>query len=950
MAFVGAWASHQAALEQLRDQVVKRGDLLGSALNEAVKATQSDDEIRFAVEEMVGKESSVYGIAVATKDPVVIWASSFRPGTSEDELTQSMLLTLRQTLSDGVFGHHFASDGDLITLVPLSLRAAALASAVGSTADEGTSAPRHSNVADPPEYPSRSRFTVPGALYRGAVYLRFDWDSIKKASGNILWRSVIIMLAGIALMGALAYWLLYRTVLTPMAIIGAAMEHQKQGKESVRVPALDDDEIGRLAMMFNQMLDTLLERDRRFRIVVDNLPIAIRLTDIDGRYELTNQKYDQWFCEGRTDQNGTSESGFSAQHDVALARAQQERQVIDTGEPVAWEEQRLVSTGERRVFVTSLFPVFNGRGHLDAMGSASTDITDRKRHEDQLRQFSKAVESAGNGIMIADATQPDYPIIYVNPAAEQLTGYSAEEYLGRSARFLHGDEKNQLGLEDIRAALRGGRGCRTILRNFRKDGSLFWNDFTLSPVYNTGGELTHYVGIQSDITEHKEAEEHIQALAFFDTLTKIPNRTLFRDRLQQALTHAERNGQNLGLLYLDLDNFKAVNDSLGHNTGDRLLQIVTKRVVGCVRQWDTVARVGGDEFTIIVDNLAPHDTVRTLTGIAEKVLAVLSEPVMLDEQEIIVTASIGIAHYPQDGDTVEELVKNADTAMYHSKSLGRDNCQFFLSKLDVAARERQRVEAQLHHALKRGEMTLEYQPQVDIATGCTCGVEVLLRWTNPVLGTVEPGIFIPAAESTGVIVRLGEWVLQQACDRFRHWQSDGMAIPRFSVNLSPRQFRQSEFVSRVSRILSDSQLQPACLELEVTESSIIHDPEIAVAMLQDLKQLGVRVAMDDFGTGYSSLRYLRELPIDVVKIDKSFIQDIPADPDNVKIVMAIIAMAKGLKMEVIAEGVETAEQLTALRELGCNKAQGCICSRPLSEKEFLAWMDRSAPGTTVHAR
>ncbi|MDJ0860695.1 MAG: EAL domain-containing protein [Gammaproteobacteria bacterium] len=949
-AFVGAWASHEAALGQLRDQVVKRGELLGAALNEAAKATQSDDEIRFAVEEIVGKESSVFGIAVATQDPTVIWASSFRPGTGEDALTQSMLLTLRQTLNDGVFGHYFTPDGDLVTLVPLSPRAAALASAVDSRAEEGSSATDRSNVADSPAYPWQSRFTVPDPLFRGAIYLRFDWDSVKQASGNILWRSVIIMLAGIALMGILAYWLLYRTVLKPMAIIGAAMQHQKQGKAGVRVPALEEDEIGRFGMMLNQMLDTVLERDRRFRTVVDNLPIAIRLTDTEGRYDLKNARFEQLFCGRGTDEFGSLEPECSALDDSLSDRAQQERQVMDSGEPVTWEEQRLISTGERRVFVTSLFPVFNGRGHLDAIGKASTDITDRKRREDELRQFSKAVESAGNGILIADATQPDFPVVYVNPAVERLTGYPASEFLGRNARFLHGEETNQPGLEDIRAALEEGRGCRAILRNFRKDGSLFWNDFTLSPVYDTAGAVTHYVGIQSDITEHKEAEEHIQALAFFDTLTKIPNRTLFRDRLQQALTHAERNGQSLGLLYLDLDNFKAVNDSLGHSTGDRLLQIVTKRVVACVRQWDTVARVGGDEFTIIVDNLSPADTVRTLTGIAEKVLAVLSEPVTIEEQEIIVTASIGIAHYPQDGDTVEDLVKNADTAMYHSKSLGRDNCQFFLSQLDVAAKERQLVEAQLHHALRRGEMGLEYQPQVDLTTGFTCGVEVLLRWTNPVLGSVQPDTFIPAAESTGVIVRLGEWVLRQACDRFAHWQSLGLSLPRFSVNLSPRQFRQSEFVSRVSRILDESFLEPASLELEVTESSIIHDPEIAVAMLQDLKRLGVRVAMDDFGTGYSSLRYLRELPIDVVKIDKSFVGDIPVDPDNVEIVTAIIAMAKGLKMEVIAEGVETAEQLAALKALGCDKVQGRICSRPLSEEEFLRWMDISMPRTTVQRR
>jgi diguanylate cyclase (GGDEF)-like protein/PAS domain S-box-containing protein len=942
MTFLGAWTSHQAALDQLRDQVVKRGYLLGSALGEAAKTTHSDDEIRLAVEEIVGKESGVYGIAIATKDPFIIWASSFRPGVDEDVLTRSMLLSLRQTLNDGVFGHYFAPDGDLITLFPLSLQTAVLDDGLAPEVDGRVSEPHRRDIADSPDYPWMSRLTVPAAHYRGAIYLRFDWESVKKASVNILWRLVIIMLAGIAFMFVLAYWLLYRAVLKPMAVIGVAMESQKQGKDGVRVPALGDDEIGRLGMIFNQMLDTLLERDQRFRIVVDHLPIAVSLKDIDGRYELTNRKYEQWFRAQRTDENGVFEPEIRIHDEVLSTRAQQERRVIDSGKPVTWEEQLLASEGDRRTFVTSLFPVFNALGYLDAIGSASTDITDHKRNEGELRQLSKAVESAGYGILIADARRPDYPIIYTNPAVKQLTGYSAEEFLGRNARFLHGNEDNQPGLDEIRAALRNGGGCRTILRNYRKDGTAFWNDFTLSPVYDTDGELSHYIGIQCDITEHKKAEEHIQALAYFDTLTKIPNRTLFHDRLQQALTHAKRNRQNVGLLYLDLDNFKAVNDILGHSSGDRLLQTVTERVVGCVRQWDTVARMGGDEFTVIVDNLLPTNTVGTLISIAEKVLAVLSEPVMIDEQEIFATASIGIAHYPQDGDTVEDLVKNADTAMYYSKSMGRDNYQFFLSKLDVAARQRQRVEAQLHHALKRGEMTLNYQPQVDIATGRPCGVEVLLRWTNPILGAVQPRIFIPAAESTGDIVHFGEWVLRQACRRFGQWQSVGMPLTRLSINLSPRQFRQTEFVSRVNRILSDSQLDPTCLELEVTENSIIHDPETAVAILQDLKELGVHVAMDDFGTGYSSLRYLRELPIDVVKIDKSFIQDILVDPDDVEIVTAIIAMARGLKLEVIAEGVETDAQLALLRDLGCDKVQGYLYSRPLPEKDFVWWMDRSA--------
>ena len=944
LALLSAWVAYQDALFHLRDQVVKRGYLLGLALNEAAKATQRDDEIQFAVEKIVGRESSVFGIAVSTKDPMVIWASSFRPGTDEDQLTQGMLSVLRKTLDDGVFGHFWTVDGDLVTLVPLGKRDDTLMDIAASSAGRRPSSPRTAHT-EPRQDPSGGRYQLPPDNYRGAIYLRFDWESVKQASNDILWHTAGIMLSGIVLMGILAYSLLHRTVLKRMDVIGSTMQLQKRGEEDIRVPALGNDEIGQLGDMFNQTLDTIHERDRRFRAVVDHLPVAISLRDIEGQNELINRQHSQWFGNPGTQINSISETENS--FGIALPpRTEQERRVIDSGESVMWEEQAAAPGDERRVFLTSLFPVFNSKGNLDAIGSASIDITDRRRDEEELRQLSKAVESAGNGILIADARKPDYPVIYVNPAVEQVTGYSQDELIGRNPRFLHSDDIDQPGLDELRTALACGKGCRTILRNYRKDGSLFWNDFTLSPVNDSNGETSHWIGVQSDITERKKAEEHIEALAYFDALTEIPNRTLFHDRLQQALTHAQRSRQYVGLLYLDVDNFKTVNDTMGHEAGDRLLQAVAERVEGCVRQWDTVARMGGDEFTIIVDNLPPSSTVKTLTGIAEKVMTAISEPIMIDANEIFVTASIGIAHYPQDGDSVDELVKSADTAMYHSKSLGRNTYQFFKSDLDVAVKQRQRIEAQLRNALRQNEMSLSYQPQIDVASGRPSGVEVLLRWTNPVLGNVEPKLFVPAAESTGDIARLGEWVLRQACQQFQQWRSDGMTLSRLSVNLSPRQFRQIEFVSRVHRILRDVQLDPGCLELEVTEGSIIHDPENAIAVLQDLKKLGVRVAMDDFGTGYSSLRYLRELPIDVVKIDKSFIQELPSHLDDVEIVTAIIAMARGLKMEVIAEGVETDEQFALLRELGCDKVQGFKCCMPLPEKEFLRWMaERVAENT-----
>jgi len=426
--------------------------------------------------------------------------------------------------------------------------------------------------------------------------------------------------------------------------------------------------------------------------------------------------------------------------------------------------------------------------------------------------------------------------------------------------------------------------------------------------------------------------ESLRVQATHDPLTGLPNRLLFSDRLTQRLAQSRRQKMPLAVMYLDLDRFKIINDTLGHNFGDLLLQGVAERLMTCLRETDTLARMGGDEFTIILTDIM---TAEDATSVAKKVLDVLSEPFFLGGREFFITASIGISIFPSDGADVETLVKNADTAMYRAKEQGRNNYYLYTEALNSAAMEWMTLDNSLRKALERREFLVYYQPRVEIRTGQTLGTEALIRWQHPEFGLVSPAHFIPLAEETGLIVPISEWVIQTACAQNKAWQNTGIHPMSVSVNISARQFQQEELVSTVKQALAQSGLAPHYLDLELTESTLMQDPDSAVEILLELKSMGVQISIDDFGTGYSSLSYLKRFPIDAVKIDRSFVRDITTNPDDAAIAGAVVAMAHSLKLKVIAEGVETLEQLEFLRGLKCDEMQGYFITPPVPAEQLI---------------
>ena len=552
--------------------------------------------------------------------------------------------------------------------------------------------------------------------------------------------------------------------------------------------------------------------------------------------------------------------------------------------------------------------------------------------QSELRQLSRALESSLNGVMITSSTQLDHPIVYVNPAFERITGYTAEEVIGLSGRFLVRDDLNQRALGTIREALRNQREAHAILRNYRKDGTLFWNELFISPVRDENGSVTtHFVSILNDVSERISYEQQLEFHANHDALTGLANRNLLNDRITQALAQARVDNLLAGVLLLDLDRFKLVNDGFGHSPANELLKSVAQRLTQSVRDTDTVARLGGDEFVVVISRLQSADD---LSLIASKILRALSQPFIMEGKEIFVTASIGAALYPRDGDHGEILLRNADVAMYRVKEHGRNNYRFYTPEMTHMAIDRLDMEGNLRRALERDELLVYYQPLVDIQSGHIVGAEALVRWQHPRIGMIQPGEFIPLAEDTGLIIPLGQIVLRQVCADIKTWQANGLPSIKISLNLSAREFRQEDLTASIRKVLDETQVDGHQLTFELTESMVMHDVENTLETLLELKQLGAKVSLDDFGTGYSSLSYLKRFPIDTLKIDRSFVRDIHLDGDDAAIAHAVIAMAHKLGINVIAEGVECRAQLELLREFACNQLQGYYFSRPIPFDEF----------------
>ncbi|MDX5411414.1 MAG: EAL domain-containing protein [Thauera sp.] len=541
---------------------------------------------------------------------------------------------------------------------------------------------------------------------------------------------------------------------------------------------------------------------------------------------------------------------------------------------------------------------------------------------EKQRLAASVFEGSPQGIVIMDTT---HRIVDANRACTAMTGFSLASLRGRSycEALLDPAQRDRTGADICASIERHGewRGEGELLR---ADGGRFpaWQNITA--VRAADGTTRHYIGMFSDISEQRMAEERIRHLAHHDALTDLPNRTLLNDRLGVAMDHARRSAQPLALLFIDLDRFKYVNDSLGHPLGDRLLQTVAQRLRAVLREGDTLARLGGDEFVVLVEGLAgPEDAER----IACKLLQALQQPAVLDGHELFVGGSIGISLFPQDGDTIEALVRRADAAMYRAKEAGRNTFRFHTDEQASRSRERFELEHGLRHAVQRGELRLLYQPQAHCRSGALVGVEALVRWQHPERGTITPDRFIPLAEEIGLICQIGEWVLDTACAQARAWERAGRPL-RMAVNLSGQQISTDGLVDAVRGALDRSGLSPCLLELEITEGHILRRVEHCIDTLRALKALGITLAIDDFGTGYSSLSYLKRLPVDRLKIDRSFVEGVPADHDDTAIVATILAMARNLGLEVIAEGVETEDQLRHLTAAHCDEYQGYLLGRP----------------------
>jgi diguanylate cyclase (GGDEF)-like protein/PAS domain S-box-containing protein len=556
-------------------------------------------------------------------------------------------------------------------------------------------------------------------------------------------------------------------------------------------------------------------------------------------------------------------------------------------------------------------------GGLPCVFGTGIDISKRKENELRLLVRERAMYASVNAICITCRRGLDNHIEYVNPAFERITGYRLEEIKGRDPRFMRVEGTDIDEQQRIHAALVRNESVHAVLRNVRKNGDIFWNDLHIDPVINGDGEVTHFVAVLNDVTEARHYERRLQHLAHHDPLTGLANRTLLQDRLQAAIDAALRQRETGALAFLDLDNFKHINDSFGHEAGDQVLRSIAERLRLSLRDDDTVARVGGDEFVLLIGHQPGAGTV---TELVERIRQAIAGPIQAGGKELVASASIGVALFPDHGVAAEQVMRAADAAMYHAKTLGKNNCQFYTTELSQAVHENLLLEASLTRAIRNDELFLAYQPKIDLRSGKIVGAEALVRWQRPDQGVVMPGAFITACEETGLIVPLGEWVLESACAELARLASLGFTDFVISVNLSARQLRQRQFTERVAEVLARYRIAPATLELEVTESHLMDEPGKAVAALAALKALGVCLSIDDFGTGYSSLAHLQKFPVDFIKIDRSFLADIT--DGNTIITRAIIALGHNLKMKVIAEGVETRAQLNFLRAYDCDQMQG----------------------------
>lgn len=662
--------------------------------------------------------------------------------------------------------------------------------------------------------------------------------------------------------------------------------------------------------------------ESKFKSITEQATEGITVADMDGNYSFVNKA----FC----DMVGYSEQELITMTVFDVKAPEQDTSSFERtkGSEEGLEVEVYLQRKDGSVFIAEVIgKVIEFGGHTQVLGTIR-DITRQVKADEQIRTLSQAVEQSPVSVMITDTSAN---IEYVNNTFEKITGYSFEEIRGENPRFLNSGNNPVNLYQELWKAIGSGNNWQGEIQNCKKNGELFWEYAHFSPVLDEYGQVQHYLAMKEDITLRKQQEEHIIHQAHFDNLTSLPNRFLSLDRLSQLMEEAKRENSHVAVLFLDLDDFKKVNDTLGHETGDKLLVEASERLKSIIRTGDTVGRFGGDEFIILLGGLKSSVDAQPVT---ENLLNRFRDAFRIDGRELMITLSVGIALYPDDGDNASELLRNADSAMYYSKQLGRNTYSYFTDEMNLKASKRLAIEEQIHGALDRGEFSVYYQPKVAVNSGQIIGAEALLRWSNPALGSVSPEEFIPISEQTGLIVNLGKFVLSEALTQAAQWQKNYDSHFNIAVNISPRQFRDPDLINNIGQALTQSGVSSELLELEITEGVLMSGHGYIDEALEVLNKLGVSIAMDDFGTGYSSLSYLRTYPFDVLKIDRSFINDISIDSADRELINAAIAMAHGLNLKVVAEGVETKQQLAYLKELHCDFAQGYFFSKPVSAEKM----------------
>ncbi|KTD05254.1 EAL domain-containing protein [Fluoribacter gormanii] len=723
-------------------------------------------------------------------------------------------------------------------------------------------------------------------------------------------------------------------IITPTSNLSILLERwyhtQPEFQRSVKAPLSEN-----INVKTHDILEKNVELEKSLsllRATLESTADGIMMVNGKGQVVDWNQKFvEMWRIPSHMLESGTESIGFEY---ILQQLSNPEAVIADVKylyENPEWQgELPVLQFKDGRIFERFTQPQRIGAEIVGRVYSFR-DITQKLLEEDELRIRERAIEASTHGVAILDISKPDLPIIYVNKAFERITGYSERQILGQNLSFLHGSKVEHVNHKRITLAIKELREETVELESYRRSGEVFWCEVSVAPVRDSFDNVKHYVCIINDVTQRREMEQQLIQQATHDSLTELPNRVLLIDRVDQAILLAKKKGSMLGFLFLDLDHFKMTNDTLGHSIGDRLLQAVSNRLLIATDDFDTVCRLGGDEFVVLLHDVATELQAQQK---AEEILTSIAKPIQIDQHNLKITGSIGISYYPKDGDDYESLMKCADLSMYHAKDSGRNTYRTYDKEMNMRIINRMQLDNALRDSLKRKEFHLVYQPFINLATNKIIGFEALLRWHSHILGDVPPNEFIGMAEENGLILDIGMWVLREACSQLVRWHRQGYDQLTMAVNISGRQFRQAHLSEVIENILLETGLPAKFLELELTESLLVDNVKHAVETMYELKDMGTKLAIDDFGTGYSSLAYLKQFPVDKLKIDRSFISELVNRENDAAITRAIINLGHSLNLQVLAEGVETDLQRQFIMQHGCDYAQGYYFAMPQKAEDL----------------